>query len=64
VIEHEKLRMGKTLSYYLEARKIAEKIFGNELKPRLWECYRSLWYSTYNGKKIKDYDLQTFTRGY
>ena len=62
--EQEKHRVGKTLDYYLKARKIAESVFEDtDLKPRVWECYRSLWYSEYRGEKL-DYDLQTFESGY
>jgi len=62
--EQEKQRVGKTLDYYLEARTIAENVFEDtDLKPRIWECYRSLWYSEYNGERL-DYDIQTFERGY
>lgn len=50
VEEHENQRVdaAKKLEYYLEARKIIENQYKNtDLKPRSWENYRSLFYSTY-----------------
>jgi len=41
------------ISYYLEIRKELEMIFKNHRhRPHPWECYRSLWYTEYNGAKI------------
>lgn len=53
VIEHEEQRVeaAKDLEYYIQARKIIEAQYaGTELKPRSWENYRSLFYSTYQDK--------------
>ena len=50
VPEHEKERVeeAKDLEYYLKARKIIEAQYaGTGLKPRSWENYRSLFYTTY-----------------
>lgn len=47
---HEKQRVdaAKNIEYYLDARKIIENQYRNtDLKPRSWENYRSLFYSTY-----------------
>lgn len=45
----------KTLEYYLEARKILEKIFENEsYAPKRWSNYRPLWYKIYQGKVLEN----------
>jgi len=55
----------RSLEYFLKARTILEKIFeDSNLKPKLWENYRSLWYTTYRGEKLGGQELQTFVRGY
>lgn len=49
--EHENYRLSeaKSVEYYLQARKIIEKIFCNEIyRPRSWENYRGLFYTQYN----------------
>lgn len=50
--ENYRCEDAKDFRYYLEARKILENIFGDSvLKPESWENYRSLFYTTYKGKK-------------
>lgn len=64
---HEKLRhpQAKHLKYFLKARIIFEKLFEDtNLKPKLWENYRGLWYTKFRGEKIGGQGLQTFIRGY
>ena len=64
---HEKLRhpRAKHLEYFIKARMIFEKIFEEtNLKPKLWENYRGLWYTEFRGEKIGGQGLQTFIRGY
>jgi hypothetical protein len=56
VEEHENQRVSeaKSITYYLEARKMIETIFKDrEFKPRSWENYRGLFYTSY-----QDEDLQ------
>jgi hypothetical protein len=55
VPEHEKLRSAeaRNMDYYFKARTIIEDIFKNtDLRPRLWENYRSPWFKNYAGEKI------------
>ena len=50
ISEHERQRVeeAKKLEYYLQARKIIENQFSNTgLRPRSWENYRGLFYTTY-----------------
>lgn len=64
--QHESLRVSeaKDIEYYLKARKEIEKIFiKSNLKPRIWENYRGLWYLTFSNEKLSDINLQTFERG-
>ncbi len=64
---HEVLRCSEArkLDYFLKARKIFEEIFEDtNLRPRLWENYRGLWYTRFKGEKIGGQYLQTFIRGY
>lgn len=43
----------KSLEYYLGARQIIENaLVGRTFKPRRWENYRPLWYSTYNRESL------------
>lgn len=56
VAEHENYRLeeAKEIEYYLMARKRIENIFENDsYKPRSWENYRGLFYTTYNDKEFK-----------
>lgn len=49
--EYRNKEAAEDLEYYLKARKILEDIFKDtNLHPRTWENYRSLFYTTYNGK--------------
>lgn len=53
---HELLRLreSRNIEYYLRARKEIESLFkGTKLRPSLWENYRGLWYSTFNGERLK-----------
>jgi radical SAM domain protein len=55
VPEHEGYRIieAKNIEYYLQARKIIEKLFGDEnYRPRSWENYRGLFYTWYNGMPL------------
>ncbi len=55
----------KRLDYFLNARMIFENIFEDtDLRPKLWENYRGLWYTKFKGEKIEGSHLQTFIRGY
>ena len=46
------------VEYYLKARKILEDIFKDtDLKPRTWENYRSVFYTTYQGKKNETFKI-------
>ncbi len=57
LLEHESLRCpeAKNIEYYLQIRKELEKMYsGSNLKLRPWENYRSLWYLTFDNKKIND----------
>ena len=52
VEQHENLRVeaAKEMDYYIQARKLIEAGFENtNLRPRSWENYRSLFYTTYQG---------------
>ena len=54
--EQEALRIpeARQIEYYLEARKQIEKIFiKSNLRPRLWENYRGLWYFRFADKELK-----------
>ncbi|MBU0667188.1 MAG: hypothetical protein ABIC91_06875 [Nanoarchaeota archaeon] len=43
------------IEYFLKKRKIVEKIFSETtLKPRVWENYRGLFFTKYNGCEIND----------
>ena len=55
------------IEYFLSARKFVEKLFEErELRPRLWENYRGLWYTSFSSEVIKNEEikLQTFTRAH
>lgn len=52
--ENERTEEAKTLDYYFQARKFIEKTFANTtMKPRTWENYRSLFYTTYQNKPLE-----------
>lgn len=52
--ENERAEAAKTLDYYLQARKFIEKTFANTtMKPRTWENYRSLFYTTYQNNPLE-----------
>lgn len=52
--ENERAEAAKTLDYYFQARKFIEKQFANTtMKPRTWENYRSLFYTTYQDKPLE-----------
>ncbi|WP_270564210.1 hypothetical protein [Clostridium beijerinckii] len=56
VEEHENQRVSeaKSITYYLEARKMIETIFKDrEFKPRSWENYRGLFYTSYQDEDLK-----------
>lgn len=43
------------LEFYLRARRTIEKIMSpSGLRPAAWECYRPLWYFTFNGEPLVD----------
>lgn len=43
-----------SLEYYVKARESIERVFEkSDLRPRIWENYRSPWPMTYAGKKIE-----------
>jgi radical SAM superfamily enzyme YgiQ (UPF0313 family) len=51
--ENLKIAEAKKLDYYLKARRIIEDIYqDSKLKPLLWEGYRNLWYTSYNGAPL------------
>lgn len=53
VHEEQRVYEAKELSYYLQARQLIETIFNKtEFKPRSWENYRSLFYTTYQNKPL------------
>ncbi|MEK9185932.1 MAG: hypothetical protein AAB863_04115 [Patescibacteria group bacterium] len=46
------------LEYYLEARQIIERIFAKmNVRPLVWEDYRSLWFLTFDGEPL--YGIRT-----
>ena len=50
----------KNIEYYLMARKIIDDIFKNEpYNPKLWECFRSLYYEDKKTRSLK-YDGRTY----
>jgi hypothetical protein len=56
VKEHENQRApdARDISYYLEARKMIETIFNSSnFKPRSWENYRGLFYTTYKNEELR-----------
>lgn len=54
VHEEERVEEAKELSYYLEARKLIERIFdGKPYGPRSWENYRGLFYTAYQNKPLR-----------
>ena len=43
----------KNIDYYLNARKILENIFKDKnLKPKVWQDYRGLFFTKYGGEKL------------
>jgi len=55
IAAHEEQRVceARKLEYYLKARKIIESIFEKtSLKPRSWENYRGLFYTTYKNEPL------------
>lgn len=56
VTDHEEQRVSeaKNLEYYLEARKIIESHYSDSrLRPRSWENYRGLFYTTYQDRPFE-----------
>ena len=52
--EHQRIPEAKEIDYYLKARKMIERMYEKEgFKPRLWENYRGLFYTSYNSKALK-----------
>ncbi len=50
--ESARINEARALDYYLSARNIFEDVFSDfQAKPRSWENYRGLWYTTYQNKK-------------
>ena len=46
------------LEYYLEARAILERLFAEiNMKPMVWEDYRSLWFLSFSGEPL--YGIRT-----
>ena len=44
---------GKNIEYYINAREIIEEIYNNKnLSPKLWECFRSLYYEDRDKKGV------------
>ncbi|MEE6260174.1 hypothetical protein [Plantactinospora sonchi] len=44
------------LEFYLEARRAIEAVIGpTGLRPAAWECYRPLWYFTFDGEALPDF---------
>jgi hypothetical protein len=42
------------LDYYLESRLLIEHVFAEtEMRPLVWEDYRSLWFLTFNGEPLR-----------
>lgn len=42
------------IEFYLEARKIIERIFkDSDMKPQAWEVCRTLWYTTFENEKLE-----------
>ena len=51
--ENYRCEQAKDIEYYLKARKIIDEIFRDKnLNPKLWECFRSLYYDE-NKEKVK-----------
>lgn len=51
--EEQRIPEAKNIEYYLQARKIVEQIHGKEkYRPRSWENYRGLFYTTYNSETM------------
>lgn len=66
-ISHERLRHphARKINYFLKARKIFEEIFEDtNMRPKLWENYRGLWFTSFGGERLGGQHLQTFIRGY
>mgnify|MGYP004465298927 FL=1 len=52
--ENYRCSQAKDIEYYLNAKKIINEIFKDkEMKPKLWECFRSLYYDDDTFKKEK-----------
>ncbi len=54
----DKLRYSKAweIDYYIKARKMVEKMFVNtDMRPRVWENYRSLWYLNFANEELSDF---------
>lgn len=50
--ESARIDEARALDYYLSARNILEDVFADfQARPRSWENYRGLWYTTYQNKK-------------
>ncbi len=50
--ENYRCESGKDVEYYLKARKIIDEIFApKNLNPKLWECFRSLYFENNGDKK-------------
>ena len=51
--EEQRIAEAKNIEYYLRARKVIEQIYGKEkYKPRSWENYRGLFYTTFDSEKM------------
>lgn len=51
--EEERSEQGRTIDYYLKARKIIENTFKTDkYYPKLWENYRGLFYYSYNNNLL------------
>ena len=53
IMSHLRVPGADELDFYLEARHVLEEVMSDSgLRPRAWQCYRSLWYYTFADEEL------------
>jgi hypothetical protein len=53
IMSHLRVPGADQLAFYLEARRVLEEeLADTDLRPKAWQCYRSLWYHSYADEQL------------